>query len=156
MKGIKINYEIDNFSGILKVEDWRFVYSKSKKLHYRDPLKPKPFIPTKISGCYALYDVNKEIIYIGKTFNCVRQRLITHLFNDPSEYSEMSGYNRRHNIKQKQAVFFSYVKIDKQHVSMVEVFLINKYSPKHNVEYKIDLKSSIYTQDEQDDFIFNL
>tara|TARA_R110002020_G_C15834681_1_gene734572 strand:- start:64 stop:549 length:486 start_codon:yes stop_codon:yes gene_type:complete len=141
MKGLKIEYEIDNFSGIINISDWKETYEKLSKMHYRNPLRPKNFIQTKLKGCYFLYNEKKEIIYIGKSTNCIRGRLISHLFTECSTYLDYS-YRHRHNLKQKESIYFSYVIIDNDFIHLVEPYLINKYKPVYNSQFNSDFKNT--------------
>ena len=115
MVGYKIEYEIDNFSGILLVNE--------------DNLP----INSKI-GVYFLYNENKEIIYIGKSVTSIRVRLRNHLFvATPEPYHDYKNeliINRRKSIK-----YFAYVIVEKQYVDMVERFLINNIKPINNFEF---------------------
>jgi len=134
MKNTIIKYKIDNFSGLLSVDDFKSHY-KYNNFHWRDERKKSSFIKKNMIGCYFLYNEVKEIIYIGKSINCIRQRLITHLFMKHSRYSHDEGYNYRHDKKQKDAIYFSFITVDKNMVQVVEPFLIDKYKPIYNVEF---------------------
>lgn len=135
MKNTIIKYKIDNFSGLLSVDDFKNHY-KSNDFHWRDERKKPPFIKNNMTGCYFLYNEVKEIIYIGKSINCIRQRLLTHLFNKNNVYSQDNGYNYRHDKKQKKTVYFSFITVDKNMVQVVEPFFINKYKPIYNLQFK--------------------
>tara|TARA_R110000744_G_C18906941_1_gene510024 strand:+ start:27 stop:467 length:441 start_codon:yes stop_codon:yes gene_type:complete len=134
MKNTIIKYKIDNFSGLLSVVDFKSHY-KSNNFHYRDERRKPPFIKNNMSGCYFLYNEVKEIIYIGKSINCIRQRLIDHLFRKNNGYSHDEAYNFRHDKKQKEAIYFSFITVDKNKVQVVEPFLIDKYKPIYNIEF---------------------
>lgn len=133
MKNTIIKYKIDNFSGLLSVDDFKNHYN-SNNFHWRDERKKTPFIKNNMIGCYFLYNEAKEIIYIGKSVNCIRQRLITHLFSKPSKYYD-DGYKLRHVKKREEAVYFSFITVDKNMVEFVEPFLIGKYKPKYNIQF---------------------
>ena len=50
---------------------------------------------TMIAGIYFLWNEHKEILYIGKSTNCIRQRLASHLFkvNDNEKEIIINDYN---------------------------------------------------------------
>lgn len=135
MKGTIIKYEIDNFSGILSVDDFRICYNHNRLLGTRNKSRKPAFIENKMLGCYFIYNEFKEIIYIGKSSNCIRQRLIDHLFRKLSQYPRMVDYNLRQKGIRKEAVYFAFINIEKNMLSVVEPFLIDKYKPKYNVEF---------------------
>jgi excinuclease UvrABC nuclease subunit len=115
MIGIEIKYRIDNFSGILDVNE--------------NNLPTNPPI-----GVYFLYDVNKEIIYIGKSVVSIRSRLRNHLFVErPDTYND---YNNELILsKRKDIKYFSYIVVPKEYVDMVERYLIFKHKGKFNIEF---------------------
>jgi excinuclease UvrABC nuclease subunit len=117
MKGFKIEYIIDNFSELISVDD----YVK---------LSPK----SKVSGVYFLYSKDKELLYIGKSANCVRGRVCYHLITEtPDRYNDR--LNEWTLKKRKDYAYFAYTIVDKEFVDMVERFLIQKYKPKFNIEF---------------------
>lgn len=117
MQGLKIEYTIDNFSGLIGVSDYVNLSPKSKKI-----------------GVYFLYNKNKEIMYIGKSSCCIRGRLCNHLITEtPNGYDDFWNdviLTRRKNIE-----YFAYSIIEKENVEMVESFLIRKFQPKYNLEF---------------------
>ena len=130
----KIEYTIDNFSGIIKITDWENVYFHNKKLHWRHKDRKPIFLEKQISGVYILYNDNKEIIYIGKSGN-IRNRLADHLFRDGG-LKIMCDYEKEFFLnKRKESFYFSYIKVPEQFVDLVEIGLINKEQPKYNIEY---------------------
>jgi excinuclease UvrABC nuclease subunit len=115
MIGFKIEYTIDNFSGILDVNWDNF------------PVNSK-------IGVYFLYDEDKRITYIGKSVSTIRGRLNNHLCQStPSPYDECRN-ERILNIR-KTIKYFSYVEVPKEFVDMIERFMINKYKPIHNIQF---------------------
>jgi excinuclease UvrABC nuclease subunit len=117
MKGLKIEYTIDNFSGIIDINDYNSLAPKSKK-----------------KGIYFLYSKNKELIYIGKSCSCIRGRLCNHLITvTPSIYHK--DVNDRILEKRKECFYFAYSEIETEFVDMCERFLIQKYKPKFNIEF---------------------
>ena len=133
MEKIILHYEIDNYSEILPLnilDDCR-LYSLNTHWRYRTK---KHILNTNLVGCYFLYDENKNIIYIGKSANCIRQRIFQHCFNPYSVYLEKWELNNM-MIKREKAKYYSYVEIEKQMIDFVEVGLINKFKPECNIQY---------------------
>jgi excinuclease UvrABC nuclease subunit len=117
MKGFKIEYTIDNFSELISVDDYV-------------ELSPK----SKTKGVYFIYSKDKELLYIGKSINCVRGRLSYHLVTaTPDRYDDI--LNEWTLKKRKDYGYFAYTIVDKEFVDMVERFLIQKYKPKFNTEF---------------------
>ena len=115
MIGTKIEYTIDNFSGILEVNE--------------DLLPNNPII-----GVYFLYDENKKIVYIGKSVASIRSRLRNHLFvEQPDTYND--GHNRLILERRVYSKYFSYIEVPKEYVDMVERYLIFKHKGKYNIEF---------------------
>lgn len=93
-------------------------------------------IPTMMSGIYCLYDAGKNLIYIGKSVNCMRQRLRTHLFTNPSKYLSDSNLEFLMEIRQK-SMYFSFCHIEKKElIGTIEDLLILKFNPLLNREKK--------------------
>lgn len=117
MNGLKIEYTIDNFSELISVDDYVELAPKSK-----------------VKGVYFLYSIDKELLYIGKSINCVRGRICNHLITLTPH-----GYNEQRNEctlqKRKDYFYFAYTIVNKEFVDMVERFLIQKYKPKYNIEF---------------------
>ena len=136
MINTKIEYTIDNFSGILKKDKLEKYIEVSKAVNRRGFAS---FVPTKMIGCYIIYDKDKNIIYIGKSSCNIRSRLCTHIMSEIKKkdyyYSTNSKlYQKRLDLK-RDGFYFAYIKIDKQYIDFVERGLINKYTPKYNIEY---------------------
>jgi len=129
MIGEEIKYKIDNFSGILKVNEFTSHY-KSNNLNYRNPNKKPNFINTKLIGVYILYDKNKKPIYIGKSGNCIRSRLLLHCVFTPK------GFDDDENLftlyKRTKYSYFSYIVTEDDVNHFLECYLIKKYKPKYN------------------------
>lgn len=87
--------------------------------------------PTNIHGCYFLYNKDGDIIYIGKSINCIRQRLNTHCFQKPSVYLSENELLKS-TLKRDSTKYFSYIKVDREYVNIVETYLINKFKPEFN------------------------
>jgi excinuclease UvrABC nuclease subunit len=117
MNGLKIEYTIDNFSELISVDDYVELAPKSK-----------------VKGVYFLYSIDKELLYIGKSINCVRARICNHLIT-----LTPNGWNDHLNEwaleKRKDYFYFAYTIVNKEFVDMVERFLIQKYKPKYNIEF---------------------
>tara|TARA_R110000851_G_C12679700_1_gene523678 strand:+ start:67 stop:504 length:438 start_codon:yes stop_codon:yes gene_type:complete len=129
-----IEYKIDNFSSIKKINDWKYVYFYNKELDWRSKDRKPLFINKNLCGVYILYNEFKEIIYIGKSKE-IRNRLACHLFQKGA-LKYMSFYEENHFLcKRNEAVYFSYIKVDNQFIDLVEIGLINKHQPKYNLEY---------------------
>jgi hypothetical protein len=125
MTGTKIEYTIDNFSGLIEVnEDYKITWSTF-------PLNP-------VIGVYFLYNENKEVIYIGKSVSSIRQRLNTHLLAPIPDWTEY-GYSDLHNSKltekRRKTKYFSWIEIPKRYVDMVERYLIYEYKGEFNYEF---------------------
>tara|TARA_R110000744_G_scaffold178448_1_gene297376 strand:+ start:176 stop:541 length:366 start_codon:yes stop_codon:yes gene_type:complete len=118
MKGLEIKYTIDNFSGLVDIsnadnEDW----PKSKKI-----------------GVYFFYSKDRELLYIGKSVCCIRNRFSNHLFTETP-----NGYNEKSNDlileRRKSYYYFAYTIVEKGYVDMIERFLIQKHKPIFNTEF---------------------
>jgi len=117
MNGLKIEYTIDNFSGLINVGDYTELAPKSK-----------------VKGVYFFYSIDRELIYIGKSVNCVRQRLCNHLITEtPDRYND--ALNAWTLKKRKDYAYFAYTILDTEFIDMVERFLIQKFKPKFNIEF---------------------
>jgi hypothetical protein len=125
MIGLKIEYTIDNFSGLIEItEDVELTWSTF-------PLHP-------VIGVYFLYDENKEIIYIGKSVSSIRQRLNTHLLSPIPEWTEWGSadlHNSKLTEKRTKTKYFSWIELPKKYVDMVERYLINVHKSKYNYEF---------------------
>ena len=132
MIGKVIKYEIDNHSNIINVDLLHECFSYSSQ-HWRYR-KEKYIIKAGLPGCYLLYNDKKEIVYIGKSNNCIRQRLISHLIKQPYDFT--SYCEKERNLIKKQIVkYFSFIVIEKQMIDFVERGLINEYQPILNIDF---------------------
>jgi excinuclease UvrABC nuclease subunit len=145
MVGLKIKYEIDNYSGLIEVAE-------------------KNIPQNKIVGCYFLFDETKQIIYIGKSSSCIAHRLRCHLFIKRNYY--LDEIERRLVFeKRKHYKYFAYCEIPNDWVEIMEVFLIKKYKPKFNYNHNYSnykppivapTEGQIKRQEEIDDVYLNL
>ena len=116
MLGKEIKYTIDNFSGILEVNE--------------DNLPDNKHV-----GVYYLYDENQKLLYIGKSTATMRGRLRNHLFvPTPSPYND--SHNELILERRNQIKYFAYSIIPKGYVDMVERFLIHEQQCEFNYEFK--------------------
>jgi len=125
IKSTKIQYTIDNYNG---------PYIKTHK------------IPNKTCGIYLLYSEDEELIYIGKSINCIYSRLSSH-FKESDRYVTSERDKIIHNMKKEETYYFSYSVISKEYVNSVESFLINKYKPKYNNPSNIIIQKLISKSD---------
>lgn len=133
MENIVLNYEINNHSEIFSLDLLNECRIYGLNTHWRHRNK-NYVLNTNIIGCYFLYDKNKKIIYIGKSLNCIRQRIFNHCFNDYSKYLEETELNNM-IIKREKAKYYSYCEIEKHMIDFVEVGLINKFKPECNIQF---------------------
>jgi excinuclease UvrABC nuclease subunit len=127
MKGEEIKYTITMHSDIISLD---LLYDEYIVKGNRKEIK---IIKGGLSGCYFLYDENKNIIYIGKAKN-IRQRIISHIFSPVSNYIDKYQIDKIIE-KRKKAKYFSYSEIDYRYVDFVEQGLINKYQPILNIQF---------------------
>ena len=92
-------------------------------------------IDTKLKGVYFLLDDNEDIIYIGKSSNCIRSRLLNHLASKPSVYSSKDE-SLKIDLKRKLTKYISFIELDEKGLDIVEILLIDKFKPKLNTQYK--------------------
>lgn len=112
---------------------------KIHKLEKQIPSKINNFaiIDNKIThkaGIYFLFDIDLNLIYIGKTKN-IRQRLVQHCSDNLTQYFKYeSGYTSGSTNCQKGEVqYFSYIEIeDDADRNLREILLINILKPKYN------------------------
>ena len=81
-----------------------------------------------MSYVYRLYDKDKNIIYVGKTKDNPKLRIRTH-FGNYHTY-ELEDFWR---IKVR---YFDYVELDEISADIYEIYLINKYKPIYNKQFK--------------------
>ena len=137
MVGTEIKFTIDNFSGIIDISRW-LVYMKNNNYHHKDPRKKPYMVDTNIKGVYILYDKFKKPIYVGKSQNCVRQRLRSHLETKPKHYDfyeNLFTLYKRRNYK-----YFSFIETEKEFAPFLEYYFIKKYKPKFNIEFNDNFK----------------
>jgi hypothetical protein len=130
-----LTLKINNNSKLFYIKDLLkcFEYCTNTNQHYR--LKNyKYFFERNIKGIYFLYNNDKEIIYIGKTINCIRQRLKEHLYLD-IRHELGSFLINSANLKRNESVYFSFIEVEKVNIDCAEVLLINKYKPKYNYQF---------------------
>jgi hypothetical protein len=135
MEKMVLSLEVNKNSELFNIDELLncFSYCTNTNWHYRLN-EHKYYLERNLKGIYFLYNNDKEIIYIGKTSNCIRQRLKEHLYLDI--YRGLDYYNlKRMVLKRKQSVYFSYIEVEKNLIDCVEILLINKYKPKYNVQF---------------------
>ena len=133
MVGIKVEYEIDNFSGLESINDWDIKAPNSR-----------------VKGVYFIYDKNRELIYIGKATSSVRTRLCQHLFTNTDDFFTLT--------KRDEYLYFAYSEINADACSFVEKYLISKFNPKfnknHNDKFEmnqdwVEKDSSVSSEEEE-------
>lgn len=132
MVGTEIKFIIDNFSEIIDVDEWLSYYESNKNVYPRSKVKPK-FIDTKLNGVYILYDYKKQPIYVGKSNNCIRQRLLNHLTFEPKSkdtYEYLFTLYKRNKFK-----YFSYIICEDVYTDFLENYFIKKYKTRYNREF---------------------
>ena len=88
----------------------------------------------KVKGLYFLYNKEKEIIYIGKAKNSIKNRLNYHLkIKEPEPYDKFNNQWKLH-IRKKYK-YFTFIEIETDYIDITEVFMIKKYTPKYNIEF---------------------
>ena len=91
---------------------------------------------TNLKGIYFLLDINKDIIYIGKSTNCIKNRLRSHYFpNIPSYITPQERLfieNKKNDSK-----YFTYIEVNGTNSDIVkmEITYIEKYKPIYNRQY---------------------
>ena len=145
MIGTKINYTIDNFSGLISIEDYKGYEEQNNKHHHTSKLKKKSFINRNKSGVYLFYNDNKEVVYIGKTINCIKLRVHHHIINTLNNYLiERGDFEESFRLyKRNKYKYFSYIEVDEGNTHFIESYLINKYKPSYNIEFNKDFKYPI-------------
>jgi excinuclease UvrABC nuclease subunit len=110
-------------------------------------------IATMIRGIYCFYNKEKELIYIGKSVNCIRGRIITHTSPSTSRYFKR-GELELFLDKKSETKYFSFCLIEeKEFIGAIEKILILKIQPKFNIEkdYHIKTKKETYYKISIDD-----
>ena len=131
MIGTKIEYEVDNYSGLIEVSEL-INEVETPKPHWTTNKKKHYIVPPSKSGVYILFGETATPIYIGKANN-LRQRLLQHL-----RYSARGTSTFElcwHRAKQVETKYFSFVFCDDGINVFLEQHLINKYAPKYNRQY---------------------
>lgn len=113
MLGLEFKYKIKEFYGPIDIKEF---WDKC---------------PIKIAGCYFLYDKNMELIYVGKSTKCIRQRINLHCYQEPSKYLFEYQINRIMKMRE-EVLYFSYTPVKSELCSFIEGSLINKFQPKYN------------------------
>ena len=121
-------------SNIFDIKLLKEDYEYSKNVHHRYRKKEFTINPNAI-GIYYLYNDKKEIIYIGKAENSIRQRLIQHLFSKPSIYLTEKEIDKL-QTKRDKVKYFSFEEVNKENICLTEILLIQKYRPILNVQFK--------------------
>lgn len=118
MLNTKIEYTINNFSGLINIKDFSLRTA-----------------PTQKKGVYFLYSKDEKLLYVGKSVNCIRQRLRNHLIiENPDTYNDT---NSEHILKKRKCYeYFAFSEIDINFIDAVERFLIFTKKPNHNLEFK--------------------
>jgi excinuclease UvrABC nuclease subunit len=119
MQGLKIKYQITNFSGLFEISEQNL---------------PK----NKIKGCYFLYDESEKLLYIGRANRCITHRLRSHLFVEFTRIEDLENYDNRLTLeKRKHYKYFAYCEIPADLVEIMEIFLIKKFKPAFNYQFNI-------------------
>ena len=92
-------------------------------------------INPKLSGVYFLLNNQKEIIYIGKASNCIRQWILSHLITEPSKYTSERELMKL-SLKRQYTKYITYIELNKKDLDLTEILLIKKIKPVYNVQYK--------------------
>ena len=142
MVGEEIKYTIDNFSGLINVQEYKYYNKENNKYHHTSKLKKKNIIKTNKSGVYLFYNDKKEVVYIGKTINCLKQRIHHHIINGIKEYLINTGdFSESFRLyKRDRYKYLSFIKANEGDVHFIESYLINKYKPCYNIEYNKTFK----------------
>ena len=143
MIGTEIKYKIDNFSELIDLDYYKKYNEEYNYLIKRDRKnKKESIIPLNTSGIYLFYNKEKEIVYIGKTKNCIKQRVHHHIINTISDYVINRGdFEENFRLyKRDKYKYLAYIRVDKNSIHFVESFLINKYNPIYNLEFNENFK----------------
>ncbi len=121
-----IDETMDEYDVYNKVDREEYTIHNIKD--YRD------IIPTKTMGIYFLYGENKDVLYIGKSIDCIRQRINHHYEQNISNYLTNS---QKENMlsRRENYMYFSYIPMDKKLIDSKEVEYIKDYEPVYNREY---------------------
>ncbi len=147
MIGLKLEYEIDNFSGLIEIKEQNLPKHKKK-------------------GCYLLYDENKKLLYVGRAMNCITHRLRSHLFVTFTRLEDMEKYdNRLTLVKRQHYKYFAYFETPPDLIEIMEIFLIKKFKPAFNYQFNAgnyfppnvaSTKLEIFEQNKINSFYLNL
>lgn len=129
----KITYEINNYSGVILLDLLKDCYKYSLNTHHKHR-KREYLLNRELIGCYFLHDEHKNIIYIGKSLNCIRSRLISHICSEISEYLSKVEKDKL-SLKRIKSKYFSFTQVDRQMIDFVERGLINEYQPILNIQF---------------------
>ena len=135
MIGYEINYRIDNFSGIIPI-------NKETLKDFKDSIR----------GVYMLYDKDKQLIYVGMSKMCIRGRIHSHKYGgDRERLMEAKIFEK---YKSEKYEYFSYMKIEKEFIAIVEAALIRDLKPRfnktHNSEYEDSSEWLLYLLNHKD------
>ena len=120
------------FENIFTINNLSKCYNYSINTHWRNR-KKEYLVKPNLIGIYCLYDKNKKIVYVGKSSNNIRLRLIRHLLSEIHK----GDFDFKECIEKREIVkYFSFKEFDKKDIHFIETFLINKYQPKLNKQYK--------------------
>lgn len=123
MIGYEIKYTIDNFSGIIPIN--------------KETLKD---FKGGIKGVYMLYDKDKQPVYVGMSRTCIRGRLHSHKYGgDKERLMEAKIFEK---YKSEKYEYFSYMKIEKDFIAIVEASLIRDLKPRFNKMYNSEYEDS--------------
>jgi hypothetical protein len=128
---MKIEYEIKNMSELISLTKLKNSFFKNNSNKY--------LIPLYKSGVYIFYNNKKEIIYVGRSVNCIKSRVFTQLFSDSSLNEDKKKYclNDYEStiLKREKTKYISFAEIEIKLVPFVEIGLICKFSPILNKQY---------------------
>jgi len=103
--------------GILKEVTSHMTISK----HFRNRFE----IPTSTKGLYFLYN-KKEIVYIGKTDSCIKDRVRAHTYN--KDFTKVETYEVK----------------SRTDMNIAELYLISLHRPKYNIDSNDDSPLSLH------------
>lgn len=113
----KVSFMVGNSNPkVLKLSEEHKYYCAMEE--YYQELKQKLKVLNRKIGCYLLFDINKKIIYVGKSVN-LKDRVLT-------------------SIKDKNAYYFQYVTVSNvMFADNLEIALINANNPPKNINFPL-------------------
>jgi len=119
-------------------QDNRFEFTIPKQSKLYKVTKKSWFknMPTKKAGIYCLYNNCKEIVYIGRSINCMRQRLSWHFWGN-SHTNDLHSGVKPHLCKLYPGLikYFSFCEINNiDMIPVIEQFIIGIKNPFYNIE----------------------